>query len=102
MNKCRRIRILHVIDTMLGMGGMEKNVVSLIRRMDPERFEHFGMRLEFDAVHCADGIKHRANRALRDQLGIKLLEGSGGGIARIPARPRDCPNAGNRQEVPLD
>lgn len=34
------IRILHVIDTMLGMGGMEKGVVNLIRRMDPERFEH--------------------------------------------------------------
>lgn len=34
------IRILHVIDTMLGMGGMEKNVISLIKRMDEDRFEH--------------------------------------------------------------
>jgi len=35
-----RIRILHVIDTMLGMGGMEKGVVNLIRGMDPTHFEH--------------------------------------------------------------
>src|SRR5262245_34810368 len=34
------IRILHVIETMLGMGGMENGVVNLIRRMDPGRFEH--------------------------------------------------------------
>lgn len=34
------IRILHVVDTMLGMGGMEKGVVNLIRHMDPSRFEH--------------------------------------------------------------
>jgi sugar transferase (PEP-CTERM/EpsH1 system associated) len=34
------IRILHVIDNMMGMGGMEKNLVKLIQRMDPERFEH--------------------------------------------------------------
>jgi sugar transferase (PEP-CTERM/EpsH1 system associated) len=34
------IRILHIVDTMLGMGGMEKGVVNLIRRMDPGRFEH--------------------------------------------------------------
>lgn len=34
------IRILHIVDTMLGMGGMEKGVVNLIRRMDPDRFEH--------------------------------------------------------------
>jgi len=34
------IRILHVIETMLGMGGMEKGVVNLIRHMDPGRFEH--------------------------------------------------------------
>src|SRR4051812_4135789 len=34
------IRILHVIDTLLGMGGMEKGVVNLIRRMEPDRFEH--------------------------------------------------------------
>ena len=34
------IRILHVVDTLLGMGGMEKVVVNLIQRMDPARFEH--------------------------------------------------------------
>jgi sugar transferase (PEP-CTERM/EpsH1 system associated) len=34
------IRILHIIDTLLGMGGMEKGVVNLISRMDPDRFEH--------------------------------------------------------------
>jgi sugar transferase (PEP-CTERM/EpsH1 system associated) len=34
------IRILHVVDTLLGMGGMEKGVVTLIQRMDPKRFEH--------------------------------------------------------------
>ncbi len=34
------VRILHVIDTMLGMGGMEKNVINLIQRMDEDRFEH--------------------------------------------------------------
>jgi sugar transferase (PEP-CTERM/EpsH1 system associated) len=34
------IRILHVVDNMLGMGGMEKNIINLIQRMDPERFEH--------------------------------------------------------------
>ena len=34
------IRILHVIETLLGMGGMEKGVANLVQRMDPERFEH--------------------------------------------------------------
>ena len=33
-----------------------------------ERFEHLGMRLEFDAVHRAGGVKHGANRTLRDQF----------------------------------
>lgn len=35
-----RIRILHIIDTLLGMGGLEKGVVNLINRMDPSRFDH--------------------------------------------------------------
>lgn len=34
------IHIFHIVETMLGMGGMEKNVVNVIRRMDPERFAH--------------------------------------------------------------
>jgi sugar transferase (PEP-CTERM/EpsH1 system associated) len=35
-----RIRIMHIIDTLLGMGGMEKGVINLVNRMDPGRFEH--------------------------------------------------------------
>lgn len=35
-----RLRIMHIVDTLLGMGGMEKGVINLINRMDPNRFEH--------------------------------------------------------------
>src|ERR1700722_13115462 len=35
-----RIRVFHIVDTLLGMGGMEKGVVNLIRRLDPDRYEH--------------------------------------------------------------
>jgi hypothetical protein len=34
------IRIFHVIETLLGVGGMEKGVANLVRRMDPDRFQH--------------------------------------------------------------
>ncbi len=48
-----------------------------------ERFQHFGMRLEFDAVHRAGGVKHGADGTLRDEFGIELLERAGGGVAGV-------------------
>ena len=41
------------------------------------------MRLEFYAFNLADGVKHRANRTLRNQFGVELLERAGGCIARV-------------------
>jgi sugar transferase (PEP-CTERM/EpsH1 system associated) len=35
-----RIRVLHVVETMLGMGGLERGLVNLIHRTDASRFEH--------------------------------------------------------------
>jgi sugar transferase (PEP-CTERM/EpsH1 system associated) len=34
------IRVFHVIETLLGMGGMEKGVANVIQGLDPERFQH--------------------------------------------------------------
>ena len=51
-----------------------------------ERFEHFGMRLELDAVHRAGRVKYGADRALRDEFWVKLLERAGGGITRVGKR----------------
>ena len=36
--------------------------------------------------HCAGGVKHGANGALRDELGIELLERAGGGVAGVGKR----------------
>ena len=35
-----RVRVLHVVETMRGMGGMEKGIVNLSRTLPSDRFEH--------------------------------------------------------------
>src|SRR5205814_10137199 len=52
----------------------------------PERFEHFRVFPEFNAVACAGGVKHGANGTLRDEARIELLERAGGGVAGVGKR----------------
>ena len=51
-----------------------------------ERFEHFRVFPEFNAVACAGGVKHGANGTLRDEARIELLERAGGGVAGVGKR----------------